>query len=54
MNNEYGGAVMGGGSTTVFDAASARARHASRGAPAAGSAPVRALQRQLVDLASQR
>ena len=54
MKNELSGAVAGRGSAAVLQAPSARRMGAGPRVPAPGSAPVRALQRQLVDLASAR
>ena len=55
MKNKMGGAVTGNGSAAVLKASRGRGPGgAQRSAPAPGSAPVNALQRQLVDLASAR
>ena len=54
MKNKLEGAVAGAGSAAVMKAPHARPAGTDRGAPAPGSAPVRALQRQLVELASAR
>ncbi|MFD1709273.1 class I SAM-dependent methyltransferase [Ottowia sp. GY511] len=53
MKNELSSAVAGAGSAAVLKAPHARSSGGQR-TPAPGSAPVRALQRQLVDLASAR
>ena len=54
MKNDMGGAVAGAGSAAVLKARHAQPAAGGHRAPAPGSAPVRALQRQLVDLASAR
>ncbi len=54
MKNELGSAMAAGGSAAALKAPKARRHEAGQRAPAPGSAPVRALQRRLVDLASAR